>query len=365
MSDLDLALSRFDLLAYVREQGASKVGRNEWMLLCPSCLKEKLSVNVAEKRWRCFVCEQYGRGADGRSHAIVGAGGIVSLVRWLERCSTREAIQRILASVKPTWGDPSFIPPLPDAATGPPDTGERTPTGPPENAVALPGILPYMERRGITFDDARMFGLLWVPPGQGWLQNRLVFPAWQRGQVVYWQARACWDKAEHEAWFPGTKFRKTLNPAVYFCSRCRVPFPDDTSRCGICRAPQQYGSADVLLNLEQAAQYPRVAICEGPTSAIRTGPSAVATFGKVLHPQQIALLVGAGVRAVDFCWDGPTPTEPMGAWPEMIAAAAQLAPFMDVRLTFLPHGDPGDWPREAMDFYRSQAKPFAGEEVAL
>ena len=114
-----------------------------------------------------------------------------------------------------------------------------------------------------------------------------------------------------------------------------------------------------------AARFPRVAICEGPTSGIRTGPSAVWTFGKVLHPQQIARLVEAGVRAVDFMWDGPTKDEPLGAWPEMVRAAAQLAPFVDVRLVFLPQGDPGDWQREHLNYFRSQARPFGDQAMAL
>lgn len=367
MNDLVLALQRFDLGEYVRDLGANKAGRDEWMLTCPICTKEKLSVNVRERRWRCFVCERYGVGRDGRRHALIGAGGIVGLVRWVEGVSTREAIQFVINATRPQWHDPNALPALPDAvAADPADDGQRVPTGAPENAVALPGILPYMQRRGISWDDACSFGLLWVPPDHGWLQNRIVFPVWQRGACAYWQARACWDKSEHDAMYPGTKFRKTLNPSVYFCSRCRRPFPEGHVRCDLCGAPQQYGSADVLLNLEQAATFPRLAICEGPTSAIRTGPSAVATFGKVLHPQQVAQLVAARVRAVDFLWDGPTETEPMGAWPEMIRAAAQLAPFMDVRLVFLPSGDPGDWRRDELDYFRAHySRPFGHDVPGL
>lgn len=365
-TELDIALQRFDLGAYCAEFGASRAGRSEVMLTCPRCGKEKLSVNVVEKHWRCFVCERYGMGDDGRRRALEGAGGVVGLVRWMEGLGFREAKQRIIALTKPQWLDPSALPALPEQEQlGPPDDGSRMPTGLPEEALALPGILPYMSRRGITWDDAVAFGLRWVPPGRGWLQNRILFPVWRGGQVLYWQARACWDKEEHEVWFPGTKFRKTLNPAVYFCSRCRVQFPDGWVRCQLCGSPQQFGSADVVGNLEQASRFPRVAICEGPTSGIRAGPSAVWTFGKVLHPQQIARMLEAGVRAVDFMWDGPTETEPLGAWPEMIRAAAQLAPFVDVRMVFLPHGDPGNWPREHLDAYRAHARPFGEQRMAL
>lgn len=363
--ELTIALQRFDLHAYAREFGAWKAGRSEWVVQCPVCGKEKLSINVADRWWRCFICEEYALGTDGRRHAIKGAGGIIPLVRWLEGLSSREAIQRIIGATRPAWADPNQLPVLPPAAVQIPDDGARSPSGLPDEALALPGILPYMIRRGISWEDALAFGLRWVPPGRGWLQNRILFPVWSRGQCLYWQARACWDKEEHEKLYPGTKFRKTLNPAVFFCSRCRCPFPDDWTKCAVCGAPQQFGSADVIGNLEQAARYPRVAMCEGPTSGIRTGPSAVWTFGKVLHPQQVARMIEAGVRAVDFMWDGPTETEPMGAWPEMVKAAAQLAPFFDTRLVFLPRDDPGAYPREHLDYFRANARPFGEQGMAL
>ena len=160
-----------------------------------------------------------------------------------------------------------------------------------------------------------------------------------------------WDAHERHLWEPPEAlpkgFRKTLNPA--------------RERFGVL----YYGSGDVVLNLEQAARYERVVITEGPTSAIRVGPEAVATFGKQLQPAQIARFVRAGVRAVDFMWDGPSEKEPEGAWVQMIAAAGQLAPFMDVRLVFLPSGDPGDYTREELGFYRAHARPLSSGSLIL
>lgn len=192
-------------------------------------------------------------------------------------------------------------------------------------------------------EDAREFGLGWCR--EGWLANRLIFPVWESGRCIYWQARAMWDEREHNPEWG--KFRKTLNPAR---ERGGQIF---------------YGSGDVVLNCEQAARFPRVAITEGPTSMIRVGPSAVATFGKQLQPAQIARLVAAGVRAVDFMWDGPSPKEPQGAWAQMIQAAGQLAPFMDVRLVFLPHGDPGDFTREELETFRAHARPYSTGTLLL
>jgi hypothetical protein len=366
MSDdeLTLALQRFDLQAYCREAGAVRAGRSEWLLECPKCLKEKLSVNLLDRTWRCFVCEKYGRGPDGKMHAVEGAGGVFRLVQWLEGLSPSATARTIIDGSRPKWLDPNELPALPPGEERI-TSWERIPTGLPEGCLPIDGTLPYMLERGISFEDAKSFGLGWCRTG--WLANRLVFPVWEQGRCLFWQARAMWTKEEHAQWHPDRKYRKTLNPAVYYCGACHLPFPEGATRCGLCGAPQQYGSADVLGNLEQAARHPRVAICEGPTSGIRAGPSAVWTFGKVLHPQQTALLVKYRVQAVDFMWDGPTPTEPLGAWTEMIQAAAQLAPLIpDIRLVFLPRGDPGDWPRDHLDWFRSTARAhssidFGGE----
>lgn len=356
MDELTLALERFDLAAYVQHHVGQRVGRDEFLVGCPVCGKDKVSINTRTRRWHCFVCQKYERGPDGLQHVTYGGGGVFHLVKWLEGKTSREAAQYIIEASQPKWVDPDALPDLVSKARAEEDDGERCPAGLPEGCIPVDGTLPYMQRRGITTEDARTFGLGWV--GSGWLANRLVFPVWERGQCVYWQARACWDKEEHAQWYHDTPFRKTLNPAVRFCGRCRVRFADNFNRCHLCNGPRQFGSEDVLLNLEQASRYPRVAICEGPTSAIRTGPDAVATFGKVLQPAKIALLIRAGVKAIDFMWDGPTKTEPMGAWPEMIASASQLAPFFDVRLVFLPQSDPGDWPREALNYFRSIARPY-------
>lgn len=361
---LTLALERFDLAGYVHDQGAAKVARHEYMLLCPVCGKEKLSVNTETRFWRCFVCERYVRGPNATRRAVTGAGNVFGLVRWLEQCTNREAAERILAAARPKWLDPNVLPDLPpDLATQ--VSWERSPTGFPEKALAIDGILPYMIKRGISLEDARAFGLLYVPADSGtWLANRLVFPVWQNGQVIYWQARAMFEQNEFVPRGPSDKFRKTFNPAVYFCARCRVAFPEGADRCGLCGAAQQYGAADVVGNLELAAQHQRICITEGPTSGIRVGPDAVWTFGKVLHPQQIALMLRYGVKGVDFMWDGPKPgdKEPGGAWTEMVMAAAQLAPFFDVKLVFLPHNDPGFWSREWLHYFRANARPFNNDQ---
>jgi hypothetical protein len=163
----------------------------------------------------------------------------------------------------------------------------------------------------------------------------LVFPVWEERRLVYWQARAMWDESEQPR---GTSYVKALNP------------PKDVGAV----------SSEVLMNLDVARHYPRVAIVEGPVDCIKAGPSAVCTFGKRLYPRQLGKLIRAGVRAVDFMWDGPTEKEPQGALPEMLAAIPMLAPFFDVNVVVLERGDPGERTRAELDWYRDHRAQPAG-----
>ena len=124
--------------------------------------------------------------------------------------------------------------------------------------------------------------------------------------------------------------------------------------------PRQAGMAgpgEVLMNLDTARAHARVAVVEGPIDCVHAGPSSVATFGKKITMTQALKLRRAGVRCLDLMWDGPTDREPMGAWPEMMRAASLLSGMFDVRLVFLPHGDPGDYTRSELDRLRSLAVP--------
>ena len=324
-SDLELAILRFPLEEFCEEMGGDPIGySDEYILTCPKCYDRKLSVNLKKRRWRCFLCEDEIEGT--------GRGGIFSLIRWVAEISSSEAARYLIHASDAASEAYGEILPDPGFAKVRPKPSPGVATGLPENCLAIDGILPYMSKREISLEDARNFGLRCCT--SGWLANRLIFPVWERGQVIYWQARAMWDEP------PGQNFSKTLNPS--------------RKRNGIL----YLGSGDVLLNIETAAQFPRVAITEGPTSAIRCGPSAIATFGKHISGNQIRKLLDHNVSAVDFMWDGPSKREPQGAWPEMIQAAHALAPFMDVRMIFLPEGDPGDYPRAHLQHYRSRAVPL-------
>lgn len=317
-------IDRFDLEGYIQRFGARQDTKSgEWILLCPTCGKDKLQVNGEKKSWHCWVCEEYKTGFDGRRMAVRGAGGVLALIQLLEGCTKGQAVQLVLGqSVGPqldlealeqdALDDFEYLEGRASVAILPPDHWQ------PINAGTY-ARLPYLAQRGIRFSDVQQYGLFWCD--QGRYVNRLIFPVWEQGQLVYWQARAMWEGE-------GRRFIKSLNP---------LP------------TPGMSGASEVLFNLDVARQYERVVLTEGPIDAIHVGPDAVATFGKKISLAQILKLCYAGVKAIDLMWDAD-------AQREMIVAASRLSALFDVRLVWVPSGDPGEHSPGSNAQYRSQAQ---------
>lgn len=327
---IELAIERFDVLTYVRDLGADEDQAGEWVLTCPICGKEKLVVNVRKKTWHCWVCQKLTRVLTEKGpklKAEFGAGGLLDLIQLLENCDRKRAVAKLFAGAMLTAQDlnqithADFYFQLVGPSMDPPRIQ------PPSHWRAITEPLPYMQQRGISMQDVYEFGIFWCD--DGYHANRLVFPVFEGDKMVYWQSRAMWELR------PGEK--KTLNP-----------------KAGEGAAT----SGEVLMNLDIAKLHPRVCITEGPIDCVHAGPDSVATFGKKISPTQIAKLLRAGVRAIDLMWDGPSPREPHGAWPDMVNASQLLSPFFDVRLVKLPHGDPGDWPRGHLNHFRTMAQPI-------
>jgi hypothetical protein len=259
-----------------------------------------------------------------------GKGGLIDLIAVLDGLPKPKVVDKIIAETAYSPVDYNL-----GGLAYPGFTGLRPPRpiSPPECWQSIDGTLPYMSKRGILLEDAHSFGLVWCNAGR--YANRLIFPVWEEGQLVYYQGRAMWEESDR----PGERYIKALNP------------------------PKEEGAAvssEVLMNLSTARHYPRVAIVEGPIDCIKAGPSAVCTFGKKISPVQIAKLQRSGVRAIDLMWDGPSEREPQGAWPEMMGIAPTLALLFDVRLVFLDRGDPGEKSREELNYWRAQARPVNG-----
>lgn len=337
------AIEEFDLETYLQDKGFRALSSVEWVGPCPRCHKEdKVAVNAVKRTWHCWVCQEYETAWDGRvgsmrRRPVAGAGGLLKLLEWLDELDTAEAVELVLSSATlDSGGDlPTLVPPNDRGEFL--RSGQTAPIPFPEGARAITSPLPYMLRRGISMSDVQTYGLFWCAEGR--YRNRIVFPVWEDGHLVYWQARAMFESSDVQ----GGRFIKALNPP---------------------KAEGAAVSSDVLMNLDLACQYPRVAVVEGPMDVVRTGPDAVCTFGKQLYPRQLERLVRRGVRAVDLMWDGPTDTEPYGAQQEMVSVAPWLSTYFDTRLVFLPRGDPGDWDCASLRVFRASGIP-AGKFTEL
>lgn len=315
------AIEAFDLEGWLLDHGAEGRGR-EWVLVCPVCGKNNLAVNVQRRLWHCWTCEQYVIDVEGRRRAVHGAGGLVKLVQLLDRLDRAQAVAKIASGGIFSYRDVARLPDnkLHDRYVQAIKPAE--PVDPPEGWQPVTEVLPFMAQRQITLDDARLFGLGWCDRGR--YAGRLIFPVWEDRRLLYFQGRAMW------APLPGQRYLKSLNP----------PSGDRNAV-----------SSELLMNLDQAKFFPRVAVVEGPTDLVRTGPDAVCTFGKRITDAQIGRLLRAGVRAIDLMWDAD-------AADEMRGAARRLNGIFDLRIVFLDRGDPGDYPREYLTQARRRAPGY-------
>ena len=320
--DLRSAIDRFDLERFVQEHGGEEKQPGEWTLLCPFCAKPKLIVSSRLRTWHCWRCQKYEMHWTGTRYvrkAVQGAGGVLQLIMALERCSRSEAEARLVRGNVRRPGSLVTVEHEPISITpGKPKWGG--PIASPPCIRAFHELPPYLVRRGISMDDVRSFGLTWCDGGR--YHNRVIFPVFERGMLVYWQARAMWDDTS-------SQHVKTLNPP-----KCVGAFT----------------SSEVLFNFDQAIQVGRGHVCitEGPIDAVHAGFDAVCTFGKQISPTQIGKLLSGGVASLDLMWDADAVTD-------AVTVGVQLASLFRVRLVRLPSGDPGDWPREQLQAFRAQA----------
>jgi hypothetical protein len=331
MTDLRLAIDDFDLRGYLIEHGGREYQRGEWTLTCPICSGEKLMVNSRKRTWHCWVCQRYELRWIGDRYKrvpVVGAGGLLQLVQALEGCSRNQAEIRVLRGCVRRPGSLQRVDV--DELVGPPPLPREAPAiAPPPGVIAFEAVPPYLRSRGLTSEDLKIFSLAWCAWGR--YANRCIFPCFEGGRLVYWQARAMWEGQ-------GPDFVKALNP------------------------PRLLGgvtSAETLFNLDQAVREGcgHVCICEGPIDAIHAGYDAVCSFGKQLSGAQIGKLLQRGVDRLDLMWDAD-------ASADSAAVAKRLSMLFRVRLVSLPFGDPGDWSRDQLCRMRHSA-PWIWRESRL
>jgi len=285
-------------------------------MVCPVCGRDRLAVNMEKQVWHCWICQEYKRNNIGRKVPVKGAGNLVSLVALLEGWKYGEARSFVKDNISVNI-----------KALNPNTKKEGiTEIQYPPYAKKITGILPYCEQRGITLEDVQAFGLFFCDNGK--YRNRLIFPVYEQNKLVFYQGRAMWDPQ------PGEVFIKSLNPP---------------------KLDGMVGAEATVFNLEQAARWPRVVITEGPIDAIHVGPQAICTWGKHITEQQMLKIYHAGVRSLTLMWDGPTEVEPSGAVPEILQAVPRLSGMFDVRVVFLPEGDPADYSRAELNRFQAQS----------
>jgi hypothetical protein len=322
---LQAAVEAFDLEGYVALYGARWETAVERAVVCPHCGKQKLVINLEKRLWHCWSCETV------RSDA---RGNLVDLIRVLEGVDRTQAVSRILANAQLGLESVGSLREIGGSGGVGFEEAPEIPMPAHCRRVDDTGILPYCRKRGITLEDARRFGLWWGMKGR--YANRLFFPVYENGRLVYWQARAMWTEAEQKV----GRYIKSLNPP---------------------KKEGEAGAGDVLFNLDQARRARSVVINEGPIDALKVGWDAVCSFGKRLTPKQVSKLIRAGVEEIELMWDGPSEREPLGAWTEMWKTAARYQRFFRrVSLVFVPRGDPGDYSRAQNRWFRRYASKTLG-----
>lgn len=322
------AEARFDWRNYVQQHGAIRAlqsSADEYLLQCPDCGKVKLAVNVAKRAWRCFVCSEGGR--DG-----------VSLIAKMEGVPWRQSLIRVLDQHRETIGSLDRLEAALDVKIeNPRRTFKAMPYPPgfyflkPESCFAqIRAGMFYCISRGISPHVVAEMRLGICDHGP--MQGRVIFPCFDfGGRLVFYQGRATWAASDQDG-----RHIKVLSP----------------------RHEEGYaGPADCLLNLAYCAERMdvfkgRILVVEGPVDCAHAWPDAVATYGKRISSYQIELLIRAGVKAIDLCWDAD-------AIADMEKIAPMLADLFVVRIIRLPMGiDPGMLAKTDLERYRRLAMPI-------
>jgi len=268
-----MGLEAFDLAGYLRARApdARPTGADaEWVLRCPRCGGvEHLYVNVAKRCGHCFRCG-WSPGAvdlvaalDGvpRAQAAARVFGPGAQEGRTVLAELEELRQRVRGAGARTARASEAAPEieLPTAYLSLSVQHDL------QTEVSLAPYRAYLARRRVP--EARIarhqIGCALV----GRYTGRVILPVHLDGRVVAFQARD----------ITGRSKAKYLGPPG--------------ARLG-----------DALFNLDAARRFPSIVVCEGIISAICAGENAVASFGKALKPNQVALLVEAA-RPVTILFD--------------------------------------------------------------
>lgn len=324
------ALAALDVSVLARRAGGHKESTSvlsfEWLFPCWSCGSSRLRYNHAKGAWKCWKC--------GRS------GDTLALVAGLLRIDDMAAAQYIVDSYvggdAPTQGLTStLVREKPAVRTLPVLSW-------PEGVEVLgdPSWWPherawrYLTHRELTVAQVHEYRLGFGRVGR--CENRIVFPCYMDGALVYWQARATWDPPPGEE--RGT-FIKSINP--------------------VARTEESVHASEILFNYDRARIESHVVVCEGPIDAIKVGPHALALLGKAPTPAKVERIRRTRANRVTIYLDRGE-TERRHAH----ALAEQLAGLVDVFIAVPPEGyDPGALDPTTNAYYIAGAVPYVGGQI--
>lgn len=255
------ALEQFDAGAFVARLGGEKESRShyshEYLMGCPACGSSRLRWNHEKDTWICWGCRR--------------TGTTLTLIQVQLGVSEDDALALIMAGYEGGNGEHDRLRAAIQAAMPAQRAALRRlpqipwPAGVErlDRHAAHGGAWNYLFRRGVSFDMAAPWQL--GVGRMGWLKDYLIFPVFMDDGLVYWQGRACYDRAG-----PRGAFKKTLNP----------------------KSEADHATAsEVLLNYDRARIAEHVVVTEGPFDALKVGPHAVALLGKAVTPAKVARLL--------------------------------------------------------------------------
>lgn len=238
-----------NLLAYLDERLGGHSGRGpEYHFYCPACVdrtgdessKRKLGVNVAIGMGGCFRCGWGFRSFSGLFRYLNGGH-----IRMEEIALLRNEVQLpksdLLTAVRTRMIRRKHLAPRPVAL---PPEFELLCELPADVRSSMRYLLPfaYLRDRGVSEEKLQTYQIGYCATGE--YGQRLIFPVIQNDLIVYWTNRFC-----------GPHDMKSKNP----------PNVEGYHQRGTC-----------LLNYDNCLCFPRVALVEGPFSAMAFESAALA-----------------------------------------------------------------------------------------
>lgn len=270
----------------------------EFQVCCPYCRENRyrFGINLKKRVGHCFNCQKSigARGILtllGIAHAEIGV--IQTDFSFLEEPEGKEVTETLVA---------------PDIDVGRPlhEVLNASDSQALLMHMHAKRICKYLESRGFNpIEFSEDYGALVPYPGTRYT-GRVILPVYEKGNLVYFQARATNPQAKP----------KYLNPAKEHAALSK---------------------SQIVYNLDKAKEYEEIILCEGIFSAVSAGKNAVGIFGKELSDTQMYKIFKSGVRSVVVMLDE-------GAEEQAQAAALKLSTRLKVRVAKLLGGDPNELP---------------------